>query len=138
MKNLWLFFLLVILGQCDNSDSCKNEICLLADSRIVGKWKLIEECQCYTLGGDFTWRKVSKDLTFTFNEKCVISQFGADSSPCDHGKFTVNQDQLNLILTCPDGSMVTNVYSYLFNTNSDTLILKGYVDEGYLGSKFYK
>ncbi len=138
MKLGGLFLLLFLLCQCEPPETSKCEACQVTDPRIVGKWKLIEECACYSLGGDFIWRKVTKDLTFSFSDQCDIISGGDVGTDCSQGKYGINQDKINVTWICSNGGIVTDNYQYLFNSKNDTLVIRGFVEEGYYGSKFYR
>lgn len=124
-----------ILSQCDKTNPTVQ--CHPSDSRVVGIWKLTEECTCYSLG-NFTWHGVSKNLTYSFDAQCIISERGDTNTSCNDGTYTILKDQINVIWNCASGNKSTNTYTYSFSPKNDTLILKGFVDDAYFGLKFYK
>lgn len=145
MKILFnIAWLAVISMQCDDKIACKEELCQPSDSRFVGKWTLLQECKCYDMGGDFIWKTIFDKFIYTFDDKCVISIETDDNDACTQGKYSIGenlntkQPQLILKLKCIRGGTTTSPYDYLFNTKGDTLMLKGYVDEGFVGLKFLR
>lgn len=140
VKIVLLFF---IFTQC-SPDPKKNDCdannfgsCQTPDSRLYGNWKLVEECACYTFGGDLKWKKVSKNLIFSFNDQCIIKALGDTDTDCNTGRYSISQNHIDVTWICSNCSTSKNVYEYNFNPKGDTLLFKGFVDEGYIGSKYY-
>lgn len=131
-----LFVFLFLLCRCDNSEPCKNERCLISDSRIIGNWKLVEECECVSIRSDSTWHEAARDVTFFFNDECGVTYAGDEGAICTEGKYSISKDTLSIVLNCNNGSSDKTIYTYEFS--NDTLILKGWVDEGFIGSKYRK
>lgn len=140
MFNKWTVILMLFsFCQCDNSESINNESCYIQDTKIIGTWKLIEECNCYHLVGDFIWKNVSIDWTLSFDENCKVIEDGADMSICSNqGKYIITKDELTTKFMCPGDGETTNPYKYSMSANNDTLTLKGFVNEGYIGSKLLR
>ncbi len=145
MKTLFNIVLLACLStQCGEKSTVKEDPCQLTDSRFVGKWTLLQECKCYNMGGDFVWKTVFYKHDYTFDDKCVVTLETDDNSPCTQGKYsfdenqTTKQPQITISLVCKSGGINSSPYDFLFNLKGDTLILKGYLDEGYVGLKFLK
>src|SRR4051794_19197897 len=81
---------------CSNHDSnsCDDtghDPCSIS-SPVIGNWKLIEECNCYTLGGDMAWRKVTKNVSMSFAANCTITGTGDTGTKCNEGDYTVEGD----------------------------------------------
>jgi hypothetical protein len=124
MKHFATFLLWPLLF----SFSCGNEnkpiekvVCQITDSRMVGKWKLYQECTTDGFGGPHVWTKTSDDFAFDFDSKCN-ARFTDTDSNCTTGTYSVNRNQLSVIWNCKYGN-ASNFYTYKFNTQSDTLIL---------------
>jgi len=117
-------------------DTLNNETCAILVPAIIGDWKLVAECQCYTLGGDMTWRKVSKVAAINFKDDCTVVRSGETGTKCNKGIYSVTKDQIEAFWTCPDCVVSDSQYNYLFD--EDTLVLRIPVDEGFVGSKYYR
>jgi hypothetical protein len=111
-------------------------VCQGVDNRAIGTWLLVAECDCYTLGGDLKWKKASRYRTITFDTLCKATIVDSAAAHCNSGVASFSQTTLNLILLCSDCSTSPNEYEFEFD--SDTLILKGLVEEGYSGAKYVK
>jgi len=115
--------------------------CLTGDKdvNLIGAWKLIEECNCYNLGGDFIWKKIFEESLLSFNEECRVLIEASKSTICSsEGNFNSNDGKLVMVFPCPNGAISTNKYDYILSSKNDTLLLKGYVDEGFIGRKFLR
>lgn len=133
-----LIALILILIACEKQDEpCEMVVpCTLTDDRFVGTWVLVKECNCYNFGGDFVWRDVPAEYIFSFDDRCGVSTAGTKASQCNKGVYSIENDMLEVNLKCPSGGTINSPYKFEFK--SDTLILKGRVDEGYIGSKYVK
>jgi hypothetical protein len=137
MKNLLMAIVILGLSQCDKSDICEDQ-CKNIDDMIIGDWKLVMECKCYNNGGDFIWHPVFDNYSLIFKDDCSVHEVGNSGTNCgNEGKYNTNQDQITITFFCPTGSS-TSKYEYLFINDTDTLILKGLIDEGYFGFKYIR
>lgn len=140
MKHFAIILLLPLLF----SSSCENEnkpvektVCQVSDSRMVGKWKLYQECTTDGFGGPHVWKKTTDDFTFDFDSKCNAKLTDIRST-CTTGTYSVTRNQLSVIWTCKNGNSSDN-YTFAFNNKSDTLILYPPPDiETSCGYKFIK
>lgn len=131
------FFLISIMFHC--TDPARVDNCDVSDHRILGQWKLSKKCQCYNNGGDFIWKNVFDDYTLLFSSNCLVTQEGNTGTSCNpNGKFSIDGHQLETTFYCSNGSTTTNLYDYFISINSDTLTLKGNIDEGYVGLKYLR
>jgi hypothetical protein len=128
----FVFSSLLLIG----CDSKKEESCSVSDSRIVGKWKLVQKCK--SNGTIVTWEKTTENLVYNFSEKCISTEEGIINSMCTKGTFSFGQQKLNIAWTCSDGAFASGSFIYSFNSASDTLILRVEVDESSCGMKFAK
>lgn len=126
-------FSALLLGGCDSK---KEESCSVSDSRIIGKWKMVQKCK--SNGTIITWEKTLENLIYTFSEKCLATEEGIINSMCTKGRFSLGQQKLNIAWTCSDGGVASGLFIYSFNSASDTLILRVEVDESSCGMKFVK
>ena len=138
-KIVLLFFIFIQCSPDPKKDCDANSLgsCQASDSGLFGHWKLVEECACHGFGGDFKWQKVSKNLTFSFNDQCIIKARGDTDTDCNTGRYSISQNYIDVTWICGNCSTSKNVYEYTFNAKGDTLLLKGSVDDGYIGSKYY-
>lgn len=137
-------FAIILLLPLLFSSSCENEnkpiektVCQVSDSRMVGKWKLFQECTTDGFGGPQVWKKATDDFTFDFDSRCN-AKFTDTDSPCTTGSYSVNREKLSVIWNCKYGN-ASNFYTFTFNNQGDTLILYPPPDiETSCGYKFIK
>lgn len=128
----------LLLICCSDSKTTLPNTCQISEPRILGTWKLVKECMCYTSGGDFIWKDFAGNFNFSFNDQCIAIQTGDTNSDCTEGKYLTKNDSIKVIFNCPSGTKSTNIWQYSFDSKGDTLLLKGFVDEGYIGTKYIK
>lgn len=136
-KIIVLLYAVILMSSC--GDSKKNmDTCQISDTRVIGTWKLVKKCLCYNYGGDWIWRNFTDTLTFSLNNQCIAIQSGNTDSSCNKGKYSIKNDTIKVVFNCSGGGTSTNVWLYSFDSKNDTLLLKGFVDEGYFGFKYIK
>ncbi len=128
---------LIVFCSCHEQNDCHEQICI-TDTRLIGEWKLFQECLCYHHGGDFVWKPVSEGYIWEFNEQCIISETGEGMTTCNSGNYSIKVDKLSVKWICSDTNSTSAEYQFTLSTNGDTLTIKGFVDEGYIGQKFIK
>lgn len=133
-KVLSLILLIFSLFRC--SEHSKNDPCQIYDSRIIGKWKLIEKCK--PVGIKTIWEKTTEYRVYTFTSKCEASEEGTSSTSCNQGNFTITNSTLDISWNCGGLVFGTNIFTYEFNLKGDTLIFRVEVDENSCGLKFVK
>lgn len=135
MNLVGMFF--TILFSCQDPNHCQEQICI-TDARLVGEWEIFEECLCHFQGGDFVWRPVDEKYLWKFDSTCKITEIGAIQPNCNSGNYSIKNDTLSVRWICSNSSTTSAEYQFSVSQNGDTLTIKGFIDEGYIGQKFIK